>query len=52
MRYLQTLLELGADQNSTVVFPLPLDIVGPFLKSLSPDSSASANGMVPDRAVP
>ena len=26
---LQTLLELGADQNSTVVFPLPLDIVGP-----------------------
>jgi regulator of protease activity HflC (stomatin/prohibitin superfamily) len=28
LRYLQTLLELGADQNSTVVFPLPLDIVG------------------------
>ena len=23
LRYLQTLLELGADQNSTVVFPLP-----------------------------
>jgi hypothetical protein len=26
LRYLQTLLELGADQNSTVVFPLPVDI--------------------------
>ncbi len=34
LRYLQTLLELGADQNSTVVFPLPLDIVGPFLEHL------------------
>ena len=28
LRYLQTLLELGADQNSTVVFPLPIDIMG------------------------
>jgi regulator of protease activity HflC (stomatin/prohibitin superfamily) len=33
LRYLQTLLELGADQNSTVVFPLPVDIVTPFLQS-------------------
>ncbi len=32
LRYLQTLLELGADQNSTVVFPLPMDIIGPFLQ--------------------
>jgi len=31
LRYLQTLLELGADQKSTVVFPLPMDILGPFL---------------------
>jgi regulator of protease activity HflC (stomatin/prohibitin superfamily) len=35
LRYLQTLLELGADQNSTVVFPLPMDIVGPLMKKLS-----------------
>lgn len=32
LRYLQTLLELGADQNSTVVFPLPVDIITPFLQ--------------------
>ena len=31
LRYLQTLLELGADQNSTIVFPLPMDLVKPFL---------------------
>ncbi len=35
LRYLQTLLELGADQNSTVVFPLPMDIIGPLIKKLS-----------------
>ncbi|MEC5152486.1 regulator of protease activity HflC (stomatin/prohibitin superfamily) [Cryobacterium psychrotolerans] len=34
LRYLQTLLELGADHNSTVVFPLPMDIIGPFLKKV------------------
>lgn len=42
LRYLQTLLELGADQNSTVVFPLPMDIVGPLmgaLNQLAPDES-------------
>lgn len=32
LRYLQTLLELGADHNSTVVFPLPVDIIEPFLR--------------------
>jgi regulator of protease activity HflC (stomatin/prohibitin superfamily) len=32
LRYLQTLLEIGVDQNSTVVFPLPLDLVKPFLE--------------------
>lgn len=34
LRYLQTLLELGADQNSTVVFPLPMDIVGPLVDAV------------------
>ncbi|BBY08217.1 slipin family protein [Mycobacterium noviomagense] len=45
LRYLQTLLELGADQNSTVVFPLPVDIITPFLKhpELVADIAASMN---------
>ena len=32
LRYLQTLLEIGGDQNSTIVFPLPLDLLKPFLE--------------------
>src|SRR4029077_9053896 len=27
LRYLQTLLDLGVSQNSTIVFPLPMDLV-------------------------
>ena len=34
LRYLQTLTEIGAEQNSTVVFPMPIDIVKPFLELL------------------
>ncbi len=40
LRYLQTLLELGADQNSTVVFPLPMDIVRPFLAAIDQHPSS------------
>src|SRR4051795_5042569 len=31
LRYLQTLSEIGTNQNSTVVFPLPMDLVKPLL---------------------
>jgi regulator of protease activity HflC (stomatin/prohibitin superfamily) len=32
LRYLQTLLDIGVNQNSTIVFPLPLDMVKPFVE--------------------
>jgi regulator of protease activity HflC (stomatin/prohibitin superfamily) len=32
LRYLQTLLELGASQSTTIVFPAPLDLLRPFLE--------------------
>jgi regulator of protease activity HflC (stomatin/prohibitin superfamily) len=32
LRYLQTLLEIGSNQNTTVVFPLPMDVLKPFLE--------------------
>lgn len=34
LRYLETLTVIAADKNSTIVFPLPLDIVGPLLQAL------------------
>ncbi|MGZ5314794.1 MAG: slipin family protein [Solirubrobacterales bacterium] len=30
LRYLQTLLEMGVNQNTTIVFPLPIDIIEAF----------------------
>lgn len=32
LRYLQTLLEIGSTNNSTVVFPVPIDLMRPFLE--------------------
>jgi regulator of protease activity HflC (stomatin/prohibitin superfamily) len=32
LRYLQTLTEIAAEKNSTIVFPLPLDILKPFVR--------------------
>lgn len=31
LRYLQTLTEIASEKNSTIVFPLPLDLVKPFV---------------------
>ncbi len=39
LRYLQTLVEIGADKNTTVVFPLPIDILsslGRVLDKIAP----------------
>ena len=32
LRYLQTLLELGASQSTTIVFPAPIDLLRPFME--------------------
>ena len=51
LRYLQTLTEIGAEQNSTVIFPMPIDIIKPFLELLEKaDKPLGANGA--DRALP
>ena len=36
LRYLQTLTEIGVEKNTTVVFPLPVDIVSAWMRSLPP----------------
>jgi regulator of protease activity HflC (stomatin/prohibitin superfamily) len=36
LRYLQTLVELGSSQSTTIVFPAPIDLLTPFLERLKP----------------
>ena len=38
LQYLQTLTEIGAEQNSTIVFPMPIDLIKPFLTLLEKSS--------------
>ncbi len=33
LRYLQTLIEISSDKSSTVVFPLPIEFVKPFIEA-------------------
>jgi SPFH domain / Band 7 family len=34
LRYLQTLREIGGSQNSTVVFPMPIDLIKPIMEGV------------------
>src|SRR5258707_6994982 len=39
LRYLQTLLEIGGTNSSTIIFPAPIDLIKPFLEKRSGESS-------------
>jgi regulator of protease activity HflC (stomatin/prohibitin superfamily) len=43
LRYLQTLTEIAVEKNSTIIFPLPLDLVEPILSTLKRVSAAAEN---------
>jgi regulator of protease activity HflC (stomatin/prohibitin superfamily) len=47
LRYLQTLLDIGVNQSTTIVFPLPIDMLRPFAGAYGPGDgrggSTSAN---------
>lgn len=35
LRFLQTLVEVGSEQNSTTIFPVPIDLFTPFIEKVS-----------------
>ncbi len=37
LRYLQTLTEIASERNSTLIFPLPIDLISMFMKKEAPD---------------
>jgi len=56
LRYLQTLSEIGAEQNSTIVFPLPIDLIKPLVaaaEAAAPQAESNdVNGELPEGARP
>jgi regulator of protease activity HflC (stomatin/prohibitin superfamily) len=51
LRYLQTLREIGATQNSTVVFPMPIDLVKPVLDAAQAAAAHAAGDGKEGRAL-
>ncbi len=53
MRYLQALADVASDENSTIIFPLPLELLAPFLKIGRDGASAAAltNGRPEDASL-
>jgi len=49
LRYLQTLSEVGSERNSTIIFPMPIDIIKPFLEII--DKKAGIAAPIPASAV-
>jgi regulator of protease activity HflC (stomatin/prohibitin superfamily) len=42
LRYLQTLLEIGASNATTIVFPAPIELIKPFLQGAGSDGKGSS----------
>ena len=47
LRYLQTLREIGGQQNSTIVFPMPIDLMRPMLEAMGPATPAAQSDAQP-----
>jgi regulator of protease activity HflC (stomatin/prohibitin superfamily) len=52
LRYLQTLTEIGVEKNTTVVFPLPIDIVTSFVGGARAAAEPKKEAAPPARALP
>jgi regulator of protease activity HflC (stomatin/prohibitin superfamily) len=35
LRYLQTLVEIASEKNSTIIFPIPIDLINMFMKKIT-----------------
>src|SRR2546428_4093582 len=42
LRYLQTLTEIAVEKNSTIIFPLPLDLIAPLMDMMHRNDGAAA----------
>src|SRR3954471_12671886 len=48
LRFLQTLIEVASERNSTTIFPVPIDLVTPFLEAAQAERRAGGGPQRPD----
>ena len=44
LRYLQTVIEIASENNSTTIFPIPVDIIKPFIDLAAGSAARTARG--------
>jgi regulator of protease activity HflC (stomatin/prohibitin superfamily) len=44
LRYLQTLTEISTERQSTIIFPVPIDIIGQFMRGTGGDGGGQGGG--------
>jgi len=44
LRYLQTLAEVATENNSTTLFPIPIDLFRPFIEAAARKTGPGASG--------
>jgi regulator of protease activity HflC (stomatin/prohibitin superfamily) len=52
LRYLQTVTEIAAENNSTTIFPIPIELFRPFLQSIGSPARPQAAPAAVDPAEP
>jgi regulator of protease activity HflC (stomatin/prohibitin superfamily) len=52
LRYLQTVVEIAAENNSTTIFPVPIEMIRPFIPELRRQDAAAAAGKTGADALP
>ena len=48
LRYLQALTEVASEQNSTTIFPIPIDLIAPFIKRFGGGGGGESRRLVPE----
>ena len=52
LRYLQTITEIAAENNSTTIFPIPIELIKPFLAKIVGQPASSAEAAEAPEALP
>lgn len=52
LRYLQTLTEIATERNSTIIFPIPIDLIGRYLGDMGRQSRAASSADGAERPAP
>ncbi|HEY5640144.1 MAG TPA: slipin family protein, partial [Dehalococcoidia bacterium] len=51
LRYLQTLTEIASDKNSTIIFPIPIDLIQTLVRNVT-GNGGDGNGNAPRQIPP